>query len=164
MRYLDSIFPILENSSDSEIKKFKEEFEKWYENHFDKSPANKDNKKEFEKLGVMVCEVLGVEGFPLSGAGRCFDAPNNTRVCESDELWEVFDEYLPLEWSENLTDDDWDLAKDLAFKMSKLGQDSNYLCKEDAENCKPDEYVYTFFRRKEGVVRVTDENFYDNMV
>ena len=26
MRYLDSIFPILENSSDSEIKKFKEEF------------------------------------------------------------------------------------------------------------------------------------------
>ena len=120
MRYLDSIFPILENSSDSEIKKFKEEFEKWYENHFNKSPANKDNKKEFEKLGVMVCEVLGVEGFPLSGAGRCLDAPNNTRVCDNDELWEVFDEYLPLEWSENLTDDDWDLAKDLAFKCLDL--------------------------------------------
>ena len=48
--------------------------------------------------------------------------------------------------------------------MSRLGQDSNYLCKEDAENCRPDEYVYTFFRRKEGVVRVTDEHFYDNMV
>ena len=163
MRYLDSIFPILENSSDSEIEKFKEDFEKWYENHFDKNSASKDNKKEFEKLGVMVCEVLGVEGFPLSGVGRCWDE-HYTRVCDSNELWEMFDNFLPLEWSENLTDDDWDLAKDLAFKMSKLGQDSNYLCKEDAENCKPDEYIYTFFRRKEGVVRVTDEEFYDNMV
>ena len=33
MRYLDSIFPILENSSDSEIKKFKEKFtESCFEN------------------------------------------------------------------------------------------------------------------------------------
>ena len=112
----------------------------------------------------MMYEFLDVEWFPLSVARHCFYAPNNTRVCYDDELWEVFDEYLPLEWSENLTDDDWDLAKDLTFKMSELGQDSNYLCKEDAENCRPGEYVYTFFRRKEGVVRVIDEDFYDNMV
>ena len=48
MKYLNSIFPILENSSDSEIEKFKEDFEKWYKNHFDKNSASKDNKKEFE--------------------------------------------------------------------------------------------------------------------
>ena len=99
MRYLDSIFPILENSSNSEIKKFKEEFEKYKtdvenkEKHTAKEAAYRDVLKAAgisEKRIDSVLKVSDVDNVELDENGKIKD---NDKLTES----------IKTEWADFIT-------------------------------------------------------------